>query len=164
MSAPDFLPLSPGLRLEYSVNRAQQTRRLVVEHLPASGRGVIVRRTWTSSDGAAETETSRVERREDGVYSDGVLLLPLPPRAGAAWSAPPRQYRVEALNAAAETPAGKFSGCLRVGYLIAAGDGGSGERLYAPGVGLVRESCSDEADPFEVVLTGLAKAPGGEAA
>ena len=40
-------------------------------------------------------------------------------------------------TAAAETPAGHFTGCLRVGYLIAAGDGGSGERLYAPGVGLV---------------------------
>lgn len=158
MSGPDFLPLTPGLRLEYRVSRAQETRSLLVEHLAAAGRGVILRRTWTAADGASETETSRAERREDGVYFDGLLALPLPARPGASWASPPREYRVEALDAAAETPAGTFGGCLRVGYLIAAGDGGCGERLYAPGVGLVRETCSDEADPFEVVLTAFAPA------
>jgi hypothetical protein len=156
--APDYLPLSPGLRLEYRVSRAQRTRTLVVEHSPAAGAGVVVRRTWTSPDGASETETSRAERRADGVYCDGVLVLPLPPRAGASWTQAPRRYRVESLDAAAETPAGKFTGCLSVGYLIAEGDGGSGERLYAPGVGLVRETCSDEADPFEVVLLARSRA------
>ena len=47
-----------------------------------------------------------------------------------------------------ETPAGKFTGCLRVAYLIAEGDGGSGERHYAPGVGLVKVVENDEAEPF----------------
>jgi hypothetical protein len=45
-------------------------------------------------------------------------------------------------------------------YAIAGGDGGSGERLYAPGVGLVRETCHDEADPWEARLTALARAAG----
>jgi hypothetical protein len=44
-----------------------------------------------------------------------------------------------------------------VSYLIAAGDGGCGERLYAPGVGLARELCGDEADPFEVLLTAFSR-------
>ena len=65
---------------------------------------------------------------------------------------------MEDANASAETPAGRFSGCLRVGYLIAAGDAGCGERFYAPGLGLVRETCADEADPFELVLTSSSRA------
>jgi hypothetical protein len=158
MNEPDYLPLSPGLRLEYEVRRAGETRGLVVEHSAAPGGAVIVRRTWTAADGRAQTESSRAERRSDGVYFDGELTLPLPARPGAAWSRPPRSYRVDALDAAAETPAEKFSGCLRVGYLIAAGDGGCGERFYAPGIGLVRELCGDEADPFEVRLTAFARA------
>jgi len=158
MSAPDFLPLSPGRRLEYEVARAGETRRLVVEHLAGGAGGVTLRRTWTGADGRAETEDARAELRADGVYVDGALALPLPPRAGASWSLPPRRFRVESLSAAASTPAGEFAGCLRVGYLIAEGDGGSGERLYAPGVGLVREVCSDEADPFEVRLTAFSEA------
>lgn len=158
MTAPDFLPLRRGLRLIYEVDRAQEVRTLTVEHLPAAGAAVVVRRTWTDARGAAETEDSRAERRADGVYFDGLLALPLPAVPGARWAAPPREYRVEALDARALTPAGEFEGCLRVGYLIAGGDGGSGERLYAPGVGLVRETCRDEADPFEAVLTSAPEA------
>jgi hypothetical protein len=158
LSGSEYLPLTPGLRLEYRVKRAGETSALTVEHLPASGAGVIVRRVWTAPDGSAEAETSRAERRADGVYFDGALVLPLPARTGAGWITPPREYRVEALDASAETPAGRFSSCLRVGYLIAAGDGGSGERVYAPGVGLVRETCADEADPFEVVLIAYSPA------
>jgi hypothetical protein len=157
MSEPDFLPLRPGLRLEYEVRRAGELRRLVVEHFAESG-AVLVRRTWTSPDGAVETDSSRGERRADGVYLDGERVLPLPARPGAAWALAPRSYRIESLDAAAETPAGPFRGCLRVAYLIAGGDGGAGERLYAPGVGLVRELCGDEAVPYEVRLTARAGA------
>ncbi|HEX4048452.1 MAG TPA: hypothetical protein VH309_11485 [Elusimicrobiota bacterium] len=157
MSEPDFLPLSPGLRLEYEVRRAGGTRRLVVSHEAAAGGAVLVRRTWAAPDGSSETETTRAERRAGGVYFDGELVLPLPARPGAEWSHPPRAYRLEALEAEAETPAGRFPGCLRVSYLIAAGDGGCGERLYAPGVGLARELCGDEADPFEVLLTAFSR-------
>jgi len=157
MSEPDYLPLRPGLRLEYDVRRAGEVRKLVVEHSAAPGGGVLVRRTWTGGDGGVETDSSRGERRPDGVYLDGERVLPLPARAGAAWSRPPRSYRIESLDAAADTPAGRFPACLRVAYLIAAGDGGAGERLYAPELGLVRELCGDEADPFEVRLTAFSR-------
>jgi hypothetical protein len=156
MSEPDFLPLKPGMRLDYAVRRAGETRTLVVEHSAGERGGVRVRRTWTSEDGSVETDASRGERRADGVYVDGELALPLPVRPGAAWSLPPRSFRAADLDAAAETPAGRFSGCLRVDYMIGGGDGGCGERWYAPGVGLVREVCGDEADPFEVILTAYA--------
>ena len=63
-----------------------------------------VRRVWRTSEGKEESETSRAERRADGVYYDGELVLPLPARAGAAWARPPREYRVEDLSASAETP------------------------------------------------------------
>jgi hypothetical protein len=157
MSEPDFLPLLPGLRLEYEIRRAGEARTLVVEHSAGERGGILARRTWTSSDGSVETDASRAELRPDGVYFDAELILPRPARPGAGWSRPPRSYLVEALDAVADTPAGKFSGCLRVAYLIAAGDGGCGERLYASGVGLVRELCGDEADPFEVRLTAVSR-------
>lgn len=157
MSEPDFLPLRPGLRLDYEVRRAGETRRLVVEHSAERGGSVRLLRTWTAADGSVETDASRGASRPDGVYLDGELVLPRPARPGAAWSRPPRAYRIESLDAEAETPAGRFAGCLRVAYLIAGGDGGCGERLYAPGLGLVREVCGDEADPFEVRLTAFAR-------
>lgn len=151
MSEPDYLPLTPGTRLEYSVERSGESGRLLVEHLSAEG-GVRVRRTWTGADGRAQVETSLAQRRADGVYFDGALALPAPARPGASWSSPPRRFRVESLDASAEVPAGRFADCLRVVYLIAEGDAGSGEKLFAPGVGLVRELCADEADPYEVSL------------
>ncbi|OGR46157.1 MAG: hypothetical protein A2X37_06635 [Elusimicrobia bacterium GWA2_66_18] len=149
----DFLPLEPGLQLEYSLSRCLGRSSLIVEHFAGPEGCVSVRRTWSAPDGTTQSETSRAECRADGVYYDGELVLPLPARLGARWARPPREYRVEDLDAAAETLVGRFTGCLRVGYLIAGGDGGSGERLYAPGVGLVRETCADEADSFELVLT-----------
>lgn len=159
MIEPDFLPLRPGLRLDYEVRRAGELRRLVVAHSAGERGGVLVRRTWTATDGSVEMDASRAEARLDGVYFDGELILPCPARPGAGWSRPPRSYRVEACDAVAETPAGRFPGCLRVAYLIAAGDGGSGERLYAPGIGLAREVCGDEADPYEVRLTAVSLPP-----
>lgn len=158
MSEPDFLPLRPGLRLEYEVRRAGEVRTLVVEHSAASNGSVAVKRTWTDARGGVETDSSLGEARADGVYLDGERILPRPARAGAAWALPPRSYRIESLDAETRTPAGTFRGCLRVSYLIAGGDGGAGERFYSPGLGLVREVCGDEADPFEVRLTARAGA------
>lgn len=153
---PDYCPLTPGLRLEYAVRRAQETRTLVVEHLAAEG-GVSLRRTWTGADGRAQTRTTRAERRADGVYEDGEKVLPLPPAVGAAWDSPPNRLEIAALGEDVTTPAGRLRGCLRVDYLIAAGDAGSGRRWYAPGLGLAREECADEADPFDVTLTAVTR-------
>ena len=87
-----------------------------------------------------------------GVRAGGTPEFKNPIKVGTEWILPPRRYWIEALDSAVETPAGKFSGCLRVAYLIAEGDGGSGERHYAPGVGLVKIVENDEGEPFTYQL------------
>lgn len=150
--------LEPGAALEYRLRRAQGEWVMRLEVLEArEDAGVTrarLRRTWTGPDAPGGGEET-VEIRRDGVYRDGALELPLPAAAGARWALPPREYRVEAVGAPAVVPAGRFEGCARVSYLIAGGDAGSGEALYAPGVGLVHERCSDESDPYETVLTAV---------
>ena len=91
----------------------------------------------------------------DGVRQGDEVLIPLPALRGQAWARPPRDYTIEALDGAVNTPAGRFDGCLVVAYLIAGGDAGCGRRYYAPGVGFVHESCSDETEPFELSLTAV---------
>ena len=71
---------------------------------------------------------------------------------GRKWRHYPNEYRISAFDAVTTVPAGTFKKCMKVSYLIAGGDGGVGERYYAPGVGLVRENCMDEGDPFEIEL------------
>lgn len=154
MSAPDYLPLTPGQRLEYDERRAEGVRRVIVE---VSADGATLHRRWVGEDGTPRSSGARIERRPDGVYIGGAMALPLPPRPGASWTVAPLSFRVEDAVSVALTPAGRFADCLRVSYLIAAGDAGSGERFYAPGVGLVREDCSDEGDPFELALAARSR-------
>lgn len=154
MTAPDYHPLSEGLILVYEARRAGGTERFRFECLEARRAGDVlvarVRRTWGEGPGRVSEE--RLELRPDGLWGESGLILPLPPRPDARWIRSPREYFIEGADARVETLAGAFAGCLSVGYLIAAGDAGSGRRLYAPGVGLVYEKCSDEADPYELIL------------
>lgn len=146
----DYHPIEPGRRLEYELRRAGGTWSLTLEYLE----GGLLRRTWKGPDGA-ESATERVERRADGVYHGGVLVLPV--RQGTSWGVPPREYVLEGFTGRADVPAGRYEGCARVSYLIAGGDAGSGERLYAPGVGLVLETCRDESDPYETRLLRIGR-------
>ncbi|MDX6770988.1 MAG: hypothetical protein SF051_15755 [Elusimicrobiota bacterium] len=162
MKVPDYHPIEAGRRLEYELRRAGGVWTLVVDCLEATRQGDRVagklRRTWRGPDGE-QTSTETVERRPDGVYHAGRLVLPHPPVRGRSWDHPPRQYRLEGLDGAVEVPAGAYKGCARVSYLIAGGDAGSGERLYAPGVGLVHEACREEADPYETRLLRIGRIP-----
>lgn len=96
-----------------------------------------------------------VDKNDAGVFERGEKALPLPPRVGAAWDAGGRAYEIVADQEVVSTPAGLFIDCLKVQYLIAGGDAGGGTRYYAPGVGLVKEECADEADPFVAELVAL---------
>jgi hypothetical protein len=141
----EYYPLEPGRVLSYELRRGGGRERLTLEFLE----GGRLRRTWTGADGA-RSSVETAERRADGVYLGGELVLPA--KAGARWGAPPREYTLEGFSGRATVPAGSFTGCARVSYLIAGGDAGSGERFYAPGVGLVLETCRDESDPYETRL------------
>jgi hypothetical protein len=108
------------------------------------------RRTPLAGGAPADLTAVKDER---GVFLGQALELPLPPRKGREWSRAPQTYRVDCLDAVKTVPAGTFRGCLRVVYLIAGGDGGSGEKFYAPGVGLISDLCAAEDETSETVLT-----------
>ena len=152
LEAPDFFPLVAGAVFEFEVDRAGSREGLTVEVLSVEVSGGLTkaacRRTETRP---GENRARDFEATSDGLWVrvDGEKELPCVPEAGMKGDAPPVSSRVSELGAVVSVPAGSFSGCLKVSYLVAAGDAGSGERFYAPGVGLVREDCAEESEPFE---------------
>jgi len=148
----DYFPLMKGSVREYATENAQGSGTLKIEVLSVStsaGRTTAkCRRTIRWND--KPPEIGEFEAVNDGqeIRTDAGTEFKLPVKVGTEWVRSPRRYWIEALDATVETPAGKFKDCLRVAYLIAEGDGGSGERHYAPGVGLVKIVENDEADPF----------------
>lgn len=147
--AADYFPLVPGAALTYR-RRAPgaEEAALRVETLRvrrASGR--------VEADCRAGGREFLVVADDKEVRAGGEIEFVLPALPGRAWSRPPRDYRIEGLDGSADTPAGLFERCLVVGYETAGGDGGWGRRYYAPGVGLVLETCAGEDDSFELALT-----------
>lgn len=157
----EYFPLQAGRFWEYEAESSRGRRRVRVELTSVEADGGTTRAAGRSRVGdGAWLEFSVVEDAAS-VRVEGVVEFPLPPLVGAAWDAAGDALRVASVRARAEVPAGAFAGCLRVVVLIAGGDAGTGERLYAPGVGLVRETLSDEGDPSERVLVayGMSDAP-----
>lgn len=161
MKLPDYHPVEAGLLLEYRLRRSGGEETLTLEYLESRREGERVvarlRRTWRGGPEGERVSVETVEKRPDGVYHAGRLVLPHPPVKGKSWDHPPRSYRLEGLDGRAEVPAGRYQGCARVSYLIAGGDAGSGERFYAPGVGLVYEACREESDPYETRLLRIGR-------
>lgn len=153
---PDFFPLVKGALREFELKDSQGTSRIATEVLEVSIQGADTtakcRRTVSRPGKPATTSDFTVTKDAQGVREGGYFEFQNPVQSGTEWILPPRRFWIEALDAAAETPAGKFKDCLRVAYLIAEGDGGSGERLYAPGVGLVKVVDHDEGEPFTFQL------------
>ncbi len=151
----EHFPLKPGLTLEYSIRSAQGEGRIVFNVLTTAKEGNVVRaqcRRTTSWEGEDRHYDYEVREDSTGVFSGKTKEFPLPLAVGLDWGAPPRNYRVAALDAEVSVPGGTFKNCLRITYLIAGGDAGSGERFYAPGVGYVKEVNAEEGEPFEVKL------------
>lgn len=150
---PDYFPLAAGLFWVYRTESPRGRRTVREEIVSAVQEGPALRaRGRCVVAGRAEGREFSVVKDASGVRVDAVLELPEPPALGASWEAAGDSCRIAALDGVVEAPGGRFTACLRVAYLIAGGDAGSGERFYAPGVGLVREVRGDEADPFERVL------------
>lgn len=148
----DYFPLVPGSVREYASNSAQGTGNFKVEVLSVAthgGRTVAqCRRTVQWNGTPLKVTLFEVVRDAAAVSSEGVPEFHFPVAQGTEWIISPRRYWIETVTAEISVAAGKFKNCLRVAYLIAEGDGGSGERYYAPGVGLVKVVENDEGEPF----------------
>ncbi len=149
---PDYFPLVKGAMREYAVTNAQGLGSFKIEVLSVAtsgGRTVAqCRRTTLWKGTPLKVTLFEVVRDSAAVSTEGIPEFRFPVAQGTEWIISPRRYWIETLTAEINTPAGKFAGCLRVAYLIAEGDGGSGERYYAPGLGLVKAVENDEGDPF----------------
>lgn len=148
----DYFPLRAGALREYSFENAAGSAIIRIEILKVTTAEAMAtaqcRRVTKIGTQPEKAEEFLIVRDAESIRSGSSIEFVLPARVGASWVSPPNEYRIEALDAEAPTPAGKFKGCLKVGYSIAGGDGGSGERYYAPDVGLVKLDHHDEADPF----------------
>lgn len=159
---PDYFPLVKGAMREYSNKSAGGTGSYKIEVLAVSTKGETTtakcRRTvrWMNEHPTIRVFT--ITKDAKGVRVGKNVEFSYPVKIGTEWIIPPRRYWIEALDAWVKTPAGRFEDCMRVAYLIAEGDGGSGERHYAPGIGLVKIVEHDEAEPFThelIAHTGL---------
>jgi len=148
----DFFPLQAGRFWEYDSESSRGRRRVRVEIVAVEDDRGTTRASGRSRVGSAPWLEFSVVEDASSVRVEGLVEFPLPPNVGAAWDAGGDALRIDSDRARAQVPAGRFQGCLRVVVLLAGGDSGTGERLYAPGVGLVRETLSDEGDPSERVL------------
>ncbi len=152
----DYFPLVKGARREYVKKNSSGAGSCKIEVLDVSTKGPATtarcRRTVTWMSGPETVSEFIVTKDARGVREEEDVEFNHPIQVGTAWISPPRRFWIESLDASTETPAGKFQNCLRVAYLIAEGDGGSGERDYAPGVGLVKIVENDEAEPFLYLL------------
>lgn len=155
----DYFPLAKGAVREYTTENASGKGTLKIEVLSVvKSKGATTakcRRTATWNDAPPEISEFEAVNDSKEVRTDAGTEFKLPVKVGAKWTRSPRRYWIETLDAEIETKAGRFTGCLKVAYLIAEGDGGSGERYYAPGVGLVKIVENDEADPFTHELVGM---------
>lgn len=159
----DYFPLIPGLVLEYQgIAPAEPPSTSRFEILSVTQKGPTLRTvakcrtTWTSGSDSESRDFEIVKGRmrgRDGIFDERELVLPLPLAIGDSWSEGNLKCTVASFDATTRVPAGEFKNCLRIAYLIAAGDAGSGERFYAPGIGLVREDHRDEASPWSRILT-----------
>ncbi len=152
----DYFPLAKNSVRQYAVEKAQGKGLVSIEvsSVASAGGETVAQCTRTTlwNEELPKLEEFEVVKNATEVRCDGATEFKFPLQKGTEWIISPRRYTIEALDAEVTTLAGHFTGCLRVAYLIAEGDGGSGERWYAPGVGLVKIVENDEGDPFTYEL------------
>jgi TIR domain len=171
MRSPDYFPLIPNTILEYKgetgagewststfeVMEVKQIWPSPVSDFKQPTTRAKCRNRWVKYDEAEIRDQGvrefEVVKREDGFFEGRRLILPMPISIGTSWSEYNLSCAITSLTATTKGPAGTFDNCLQVSYSIAGGDAGSGYRLYAPGVGLIREDYGDEASPWMRILT-----------
>lgn len=102
-------PMAPGSAWSYDVDAGDGTTVLAITRVTSAGDG------YAAVQGGEGT--TQYELRPDGIYraDRGGYLLKAPLRAGAGWpSGGGMQAEITAMDAAIETPAGQFRGCVEV--------------------------------------------------
>ena len=139
MSAPDYFPLAEGAVREYSSETAQGKGAFKVEVLSvatAGGKTVAsCRRTTTVPGRPPSVALFEAVKDSKEVRSGAGTEFRFPVKIGTEWTRSPRRYWIEALDAAVETPAGKFEGCMRVAYLRRRGRRRVGRAVVCAGRG-----------------------------
>lgn len=149
---PDYFPVAAGMFWTYESASSRGRRVVRVEIASAETSGGVTRAAGRSRVGDGAWLEFSVVAGPDAVRVEGVVELLLPPVVGASWTAGGDRLRIASDRAVVRTPAGRFTDCLKVEVLLSGGDAGSAERYYAPGLGLVRESVSEEGDPSDKAL------------
>jgi hypothetical protein len=156
MTEPDYFPLTPGLALVYDIRDKDGEGTLRIKVLSASDKAGVTKAKCLQThtvNGADKTTTYTITRKSDGLYGPWGKEFPLPPAPGLTWV---RNYNqqcaIDTLDAVVTVPAGTFKGCLRLQWDIDEGEGGNGERCYAPGIGLVYANSSESGDEHEISL------------
>lgn len=154
----DYFPVVVGLKLTYRYEYGgQRARKMSFEVLSVDEEsdGVVTATCLRTVAGRELPEYVVTKDLGKGWVSSSLWgnEFPLPPSTGKKWERPPDSYVVETTAEEIEVPAGRFTECLRVVRQIAGGDGGTEERWYAPGVGLIFVDCRDEAEPYKMRLS-----------
>ncbi|UPT74041.1 MAG: hypothetical protein M0D55_19820 [Elusimicrobiota bacterium] len=164
----DYFPLIAGTSREYALERAGAAGilRLEVLFVWRAGRSTLARgrRSLRWHGEPPRVDAIDLVTGPGGARAGGRVEFKGPISLGTRWFDGADECWIDGFDGIAQTPAGRFTRCLRVAYLISGGDGGSGERLYAPGVGLVRVEHRDESDPYVWTLTGRTGSRGGAGA
>lgn len=169
--SPEYLPLIPGLVLEYrgaydAGREAGSYRKLEILKAEKKGRSAVARCRWTYEGVDGKGSREAVVTAKDGwATNDGGFLelpvkklFPVPPAVGADWTEGRWEHRISGLDT--EVYIGDDAGvpmviknCLRVAWQFSEG---SGENVYAPGIGLVKSTSTDEQFPYGFILTSAA--------
>ena len=131
---------------EYTSSGFAGSRTLRLEYgaFSASDSSVMVTRTVFNNNGPQVT-VFRVYLTRSGLQAGGSPLagprleMPSQPALNQAWDEGQDRSRVAAVNTTIKTAAGNYTGCVRIITRLAGGQGGTTNRYYAPGVGLVAE-------------------------
>lgn len=161
MAATDYYPLAKGLVLAYSSDSVEGPSTFKDECLAVAVKGdkttATFRKTVEEPGKPPKVNEFTVTRDSKGVYRYGEKELGLPVKLGKKWTISPREYKITSLTETITVPAGTFKDCLEISYLVAGGDGGSGQIYFAPGVGMIRTVCAEEDDSYKIDLTRYSK-------
>lgn len=148
-SVGDLWPCVKGVGLEYALTRDGRRLGTTVADValgPRPGGLCALERTTRAKGRPARTETLMVERLKDRLLWAGEAgqltafrppLVKGPLRVGTKWSFAGVRYRITAVDAVVESPAGRFTGGVRVeGRSLEAGAHHE-VTVYVPGVGPV---------------------------